>query len=262
MGRIIAFANQKGGVGKTTTTINLAAYLAEENKNVLLVDIDPQANVATGLGIDARKLEYTIYNCMVDSMFADEVIIDTGIPNLSMLPSNIDLSGAQVNMLDDTLFKGDEKFKRLCHTLEPMKERFDYVLIDCPPSLGILTLNALVASTDIIVPLQCEFYALEGLRQIMDTISIVRRSHNPSLEFAGVMLTMYDSRTNLSAQVSENVREYFSGRNGYVYDNIIPRNVSLSEAPSFGQPISLYAPNSTGAQSYKKLALEFIEHVH
>ncbi len=250
MGRVISVSNQKGGVGKTTTTVNLAAFLAEKGKRVLIIDIDPQANAGYGLGINAEELETTIYEVLIGSIPIREAIFKTDIDNLFLVPSNIHLSGAQVDMLDQ---EGKEFV--LSRGLKDIRNDFDFVLIDCPPSLGVLTLNGLVAADSVLIPLQCEYYALEGLSQLLRIISMVQESLNRRLRIEGVVLTMYDSRTNLSQQVVADVREYFSDK---VFKTIIPRNVKLSEAPSFGKPIGMYDKSSVGSVTYENLAEEVL----
>jgi len=250
MGRIISVSNQKGGVGKTTSTVNLAAYLAEKGKKVLIIDIDPQGNAGFGIGVNAEEIETTIYEVMLGELPIRDAIFDTDVENLYLIPSNIHLSGAQVDLLDS-----DEREYILKKALHEIKDNFHYIFIDCPPSLGMLTLNALVAADSVLIPLQCEYYALEGLSQLLRIIAMVQEGLNPALKIEGVVLTMYDSRTNLANQVVDDVRDYFQDK---VFKTIIPRNVKLSEAPSFGKPISLYDRGSTGGVTYEKLADEVI----
>lgn len=250
MGRIISVSNQKGGVGKTTSTVNLAAYLAEKGKKVLIIDIDPQGNAGFGIGVNAEEIDTTIYEVMIGELPIRDAIFDTDVENLYLIPSNIHLSGAQVDLLDS---EGREFI--LKKLLDEIKDSFHYIFIDCPPSLGILTLNSLVAADSVLIPLQCEYYALEGLSQLLRIIAMVQEGLNPSLKIEGVVLTMYDSRTNLANQVVQDVRDYFQDK---VFKTIIPRNVRLSEAPSFGKPISLYDRGSSGGVTYEQLADEVI----
>lgn len=248
MGRVISVSNQKGGVGKTTTTVNLAAYLAEKGKKVLIIDIDPQGNAGFGIGINAEEMETTIYEALIGEIPLSQAIFNTKLDNLFLIPANIDLSGAQVELQD---MPGKEFI--LKKALASIKNSFHYIFIDCPPSLGILTLNSLVAADTVMIPLQCEYYALEGLNQLLKIISMVQENLNPNLTVEGVVLTMYDSRTNLAQQVASDVQDYFKDK---VFKTIIPRNVRLSEAPSFGKPINLYDRNSVGGIAYSKLADE------
>ena len=250
MGRVISVSNQKGGVGKTTTTVNVASYLAEKGKKVLIIDIDPQGNAGFGIGINAEEIETTIYEVLIGEIPVKEAIFSTDVEGLFLIPSNIHLSGAQVDMLDVP----DKEFV-LKKALDEVRDSFHYIFIDCPPSLGILTLNSLVAADSVMIPLQCEYYALEGLSQLLRIISMVQEKLNPRLSVEGVVLTMYDSRTNLAQQVVSDVREFFKDK---VFNTVIPRNVRLSEAPSFGKPISLYDRSSAGGTTYDKLADEVI----
>jgi chromosome partitioning protein len=250
MGKIISISNQKGGVGKTTTSINLSSFLASRGKKVLLVDIDPQGNAGSGLGIDINQMENTSYEVLIGEVSATEAIQKTGIENLSMIPSNINLSGAEIDLMSE-----ERKEFRLKEALKSIRPRFDFIIIDCPPSLGVLTVNALCASDSVMITLQTEYFALEGLTQLMKIISLVQENLNTSLELEGVVLTMYDKRTNLANQVASDVREYFKEK---VYKTMIPRNIKLGEAPSFGKPINLYDPDGIGAQSYRGLAEEVI----
>ena len=250
MGKIISISNQKGGVGKTTTSINLSSFLASRGKKVLLVDIDPQGNAGSGLGIDINQMENTSYEVLIGEVSATEAIQKTGIENLSMIPSNINLSGAEIDLMSE-----ERKEFRLKEALKSVRPRFDFIIIDCPPSLGVLTVNALCASDSVMITLQTEYFALEGLTQLMKIISLVQENLNTSLELEGVVLTMYDKRTNLANQVASDVREYFKDK---VYKTMIPRNIKLGEAPSFGKPINLYDPDGIGAQSYRGLAEEVI----
>lgn len=250
MGKIISVSNQKGGVGKTTTTVNVAAFLAEKGKRVLIIDIDPQGNAGFGIGINAEEMETTLYEVLIDEIEIEEAIFKTEIDGLSIIPSNIHLSGAQVDLLD-----AEGKEFILKKKLGAIKNHYDYIFIDCPPSLGILTLNSLVAADSVLIPLQCEYYALEGISQLLRIIVMVQENLNRALKIEGVVLTMYDPRTNLSQQVVSDVREYFQNK---VFNSIIPRNVKLSEAPSFGKPIGLYDKSCPGSVSYEKLAEEVI----
>lgn len=250
MGKVYAIVNQKGGVGKTTTAVNLAAYLASHRRKTLLIDIDPQGNTTSGVGIDKNRVEHSIYEVLIAQKPIERVLLPTQIRNLDLVPSNIQLSGAQIELVN--LESRETLLKR---ALENIKERYEYTIIDCPPSLGLLTLNTLTASDEVIIPMQCEYYPLEGLGQLLNTIGLVQRNYNPSLKLAGVLLTMFDTRTNLSHQVAREVKEYFGDK---VYKTVIPRNVRLSEAPSFGKPISLYDRHCAGAKAYKRLAREII----
>ena len=253
MGRIIAVANQKGGVGKTTTSINLAACLAEKGKKVLAVDMDPQGNLTSGLGIDKNTLEYTIYHAMSGEINIGECMIvhplEHGL-DLSVLPANRDLAGAEVELVD-----AEDPQHILKNLLKSVKKKYDFIIIDCPPSLNTLTINSMTTADSVLVPIQCEYYALEGLSQLMHTIDLVKERLNPNLEMEGVVFTMYDARTNLSLQVVESVK---NNLNQKVYKSIIPRNVRLAEAPSYGMPITKYDKRSTGAESYRLLAEEVI----
>lgn len=252
MTKIYAIVNQKGGVGKTTSVINLCAYIASIGRRVLVVDIDPQANATSGLGIDKNKLTKSIYNLLLEEASLDEVVYKHAEYKLDVIPSNPALAGAEVELVNVI---GREY--RLQRGLMAINGRYDYILIDCPPSLGLLTVNALTAARDgVIIPVQCEYLALEGLTQLNQTIQLVQKYLNPQLTVRGLIMTMYDSRTNLSRQVVEEVRSHFPGK---VFRSIVPRNVRLSEAPSFGQPIHLYAPNSPGAVAYQVLAAELIK---
>ncbi len=250
MGVIYAIANQKGGVGKTTTAVNLAAFMAEAGKKVLLVDVDPQANATSSLGIDKNSLPLSIYHVLIGGLPIAEVITLTRWLRLDLVPSSADLAGAEVEMVG---IKGREQL--LKRALSPVADRYDYILIDTPPSLGLLTVNALVACHGVIIPVQCEYLPLEGLAQLMKTLRLVRASFNPELRIAGLVLTMYDPHTTLSRQVVQDVRSHFKG---YVFRTIIPRSVRLSEAPSHGEPINVYAPRSIGAVAYKALAEELM----
>ena len=248
MGRIIAIANQKGGVGKSTTAINLAACLPEKEQKVLIVDIDPQGNATSGLGVSKDDVENTIYQVMLGTISADDAIQKDVFDNLDVLPSNVNLAGAEIELIDV-----ENREYILKNILYDIMDRYDYIVLDCPPSLSMLTVNAMTAADTVLVPIQCEYYALEGLTQLIHTINLVKRKLNPELELEGVVFTMYDARTNLSLQVVENVKENL-GQN--IYKTIIPRNVRLAEAPSHGLPINIYDSKSAGAESYRLLAEE------
>lgn len=250
MSKIIAVANQKGGVGKTTTAVNLSACIAETGKRVLLIDLDPQGNSTSGLGINKESIQKSTYDALINHAPVSECISPTGTQLLHIMPSNIDLAGAEVELV--SIMAREQVLKR---ALVEVQQEFEYILIDCPPSLGLLTLNALTAANTLLVPIQCEYYALEGLSQLMNTVKIVRVNLNPELEVEGVVLTMFDARTNLSAQVVSEVKKFFKNK---VYDTIIPRSIRLGEAPSFGMPITQYDPKSTGAIAYCKLAEELL----
>lgn len=252
MGRVIAIANQKGGVGKTTTSTNLSACLAEAGKKVLVVDIDPQGNATSGLGIDKNELEYTIYDLFIGECNLEDCLIVDALENLSILPSNVNLSGAEIELIGI-----DKREYVLKHNIERVKDDYDYIIIDCPPSLNILTVNALSTADSVLVPIQCEYYALEGLSQLVYTINLVKKRLNPSLTMEGVVFTMYDARTNLSLEVVENVKNNLKQN---IYKTIIPRNIKLAEAPSRGMPINIYDSKSAGAESYRLLAEEVINH--
>lgn len=251
MGKIITLANQKGGVGKTTTSINLSASLAASEYSVLLLDIDPQANASQGVGYDTKKMDKTIYEILINDLNPEEAILKTEMPNLSLIPSHINLVGAELEMVS---IKSRELI--LKNVLQSIKDKFDYILIDCPPSLGLLTVNALSAADSVLIPVQCEYYALEGLGQLLNTISIVRYQLNKDLKIEGVLLTMFDSRLRISNQVVEEVKKHFGEK---VFDTIISRNVRLAEAPSHGKPVILYDAVSTGSQNYLQLAKELID---
>jgi chromosome partitioning protein len=251
MGKIISLANQKGGVGKTTTSINLAAALAKLGKRVLLVDADPQANTSSGLGINIQELDNTVYECLINGIDPKTAILPTNVENLYMIPSHIDLVGAEIEMLNL-----EHRENILKHVLCPLKADYDYILIDCSPSLGLITINALTASDSIIIPVQCEFFALEGIAKLLNTIKIIKSNLNPTLRIEGFLLTMYDARLRLSAQVHDEVRRHFGD---LVFNTVIARNVRLSEAPSHGMSVLEYDRNSKGAKNYTNLAKELIK---
>ncbi|MGH7261055.1 MAG: ParA family protein [Nitrospiraceae bacterium] len=250
MAEVIAVANQKGGVGKTTTSVNFATFLAVSERSVLLVDMDPQANATSGLGIDTKDLTKTVYDCMVQGVKIEEVIVPTAVTRLSIAPATADLVGAEVELVSipgrETLLK---------NAIQGVHDRFDYIVLDCPPALGLLTINALTAASSVLVPLQCEYYAMEGLGRLMANVERVQQSFNPALELEGIVLTMFDSRNSLSKQVADEIRAHFKDK---VYRTVIPRNVALAEAPSFGRPALLYNAASTGSQAYLQLAKEFL----
>ena len=251
MGRIIAVANQKGGVGKTTTSINLAACLAEKGKKVLAVDMDPQGNLTSGLGVDKDSVEKSIYELIIGEVDIKEVINKEVLENLDIIPTSIDLSAAEIELIGVV-----DKEYILRNAIDQVKDQYDFVIIDCPPSLSMLTINAMTTADSVIVPIQCEYYALEGLSQLIHTVELVKDRLNSKLEIEGVVFTMYDARTNLSLQVVENVKDNLQQN---IYKTIIPRNIRLAEAPSYGLPINKYDPKSTGAESYMRLADEVIE---
>ena len=252
LGKVIAIANQKGGVGKTTTAVNLSSCLAVAEKKILLLDIDPQATSTSGMGIDKSKLEKSIYEVLINGISIEEVIQKTELDFLDIVPSHLRLVGAEVELVNLA-----EREKKLSKALERIKNNYDFILMDCPPSMGLLTLNSLTAADSILIPIQCEYYALEGLGQLLNTIRLIQEHLNPRLEIEGILLTMYDGRLNLSKQVAEETRKYFTDK---VYKTVINRSVRLSEAPSFGKPIILYDIMSTGAENYLSLAEEILNH--
>ena len=250
MGKVISVANQKGGVGKTTTTVNLGTILAKKGKKVLLIDADPQGNATSGLGVE-KEVEASTYDILVNDTTLEEALEKTIIKNLKICPANMNLAGAEVELVSMM-----SREQRLKEKIEPIKEQFDYILIDCPPSLGLITLNAFTASDSVLIPVQCEYFALEGLGQLLNTINLVKKHLNKNIQVEGALLTMYDIRTNLSNQVVKEVKKYFENK---VYKTVIPRNVRVSEAPSYGMPITEYDPRSKGAKSYTKFAKEFLK---
>jgi len=250
MGKVISVANQKGGVGKTTTAVNLSTLLAKKGKKVLLIDTDPQGNATSGLGV-TKEVELSVYDILVGETTFDETIQETAIKNLKVCPSNISLAGAEVELVSMM-----SRERRLKEKLDAIKEQYDFIIIDCPPSLGLVTLNAFTASDSVLIPVQCEYFALEGLGQLLNTVNLVKKHLNKNLEIEGALLTMYDARTNLSNQVVKEVKKYFEDK---VYKTVIPRNVRLSEAPSYGMPISIYDPKSKGAKAYEKFAKELLK---
>lgn len=251
MGKIIALANQKGGVGKTTSTVNIAASLGIKKKKVLLIDIDPQGNATSGVGINKREVELSSYDLITGAKKAEEIILKTKFHNLDIIPSNISLAGAEIELVDTK-----DRINVLKKAIIELKFKYDYILIDCPPSLGLITLNALNACDTLLIPIQCEYFALEGLSQLMATVRQVKKIYNPSIDIEGVLLTMYDGRLNLSTQVLNEVKKYYGDK---VYKTTIPRNVRLSEAPSYGQPVYYYDKNSSGTKAYLDLADEIIK---
>lgn len=250
MGKVVSVANQKGGVGKTTTAVNLSTILAKKGKKVLLIDADPQGNATSGLGID-KDVNFSIYDVLVNDVEIENTLIQSNVKNLDVCPSNINLAGAEVELVSMM-----SREHRLKEKIDNQKDKYDYIIIDCPPSLGLITLNAFTASDSVLIPVQCEYYALEGLGQLINTINLVKKHLNKDLIIEGALLTMFDIRTNLSNQVVKEVNKYFENK---VYKTVIPRNVKLSEAPSYGMPISVYDPKSKGAKSYDKFVKEFIK---
>jgi len=251
MGKIVAFLNQKGGVGKTTTCVNMAGYLATMGKKVLVLDIDPQGNASSNLGIEKDSKPKTIYDVIVDDSTIEEVILPTKLENLSIIPSDVDLAGAEIELV-----QMNNREKVIRNILKKVKDKYDYICIDCPPSLGLITVNALTACDTVLIPIQCEYFALEGLSQLMYTIKLVKKHLNEAIDVEGVVLTMKDNRSNLGQSVAQDIQKYFGKK---VYKTIIPRNIRLAEAPSFGEPIVMYDPKCTGAIAYKSLTEEFLK---
>jgi len=251
VGQTIACANQKGGVGKTTTVVNLATYLALAGERVLVIDLDPQGNATSGFGVERGAAERSVYDGVIDEATLEELVVPTAVEGLLLVPSSISLAGAEVELAPLS-----QRERRLARLLEPISEEYDYIFLDCPPSLGLLTVNALTAADSVLVPIQCEYYALEGLSQLIATINLIRDHLNPDLAIKGVVLTMYDARTNLSAEVATEVRRHLGTA---VFDTIVPRSVRLAEAPSYGQPIAMYEPESRGADAYRNLAAEMLK---
>lgn len=253
MGKTIAIFNQKGGVGKTTTNVNLSACIAKLGKKVLVIDTDPQGNTTSGFGIDKKSLDNSIYDILIEGQDIENTIIETNTENLHLIPSNVDLAGAEIELTNRK-----EREVILKNAINKIKDKYDYIFVDCPPSLGLLTINSLVAVDSVIIPIQCEYYALEGVSQLMSTIKLIKKGLNPQLEVEGVVLSMFDGRTNLSIQVVDEVKKFFRGK---VYTTIIPRNVRLAEAPSYGIPIIDYDAKSKGAVAYMELAEEFLDYI-
>ena len=254
MGKTIAGANQKGGVGKTTTSINLSSCLAEKGKNVLVIDTDPQGNTTSGFGIDKNNLDYSIYELMLGECTISDCVIKNVLDNISVVPSNVNLAAVEIELIGV-----DKKEYILKKEMDYIKDEYDYIIIDCPPSLNMLTINSMTTADSVLVPIQCEYYALEGLSQLIHTINLVKERLNPDLEMEGVVFTMYDSRTNLSVQVVENVKQNLRGQK--IFNTLIPRNIRLAEAPSHGMPINLYESKSAGAEAYRELAYEIIDNI-
>lgn len=250
MGKIISIANQKGGVGKTTTAINMSTILAKRGKKVLFIDADPQGNGTSGLGVN-KEQKFSIYDVLIEDIEVENTLQKTQVKNLDLCPSNMNLAGAEVQLVSM-----EDREYRLKTKLNNIRDKYDFIIIDCPPSLGLITLNAFIASNSVLIPVQCEYYALEGLGQLLNTVELVRKHMNKDFKVEGALLTMYDARTNLSNQVVKEVKRYFEDK---VYKNVIPRNVKLSEAPSYGMPITLYDPRSKGAKSYEKFTREFLK---
>ena len=250
MGKVIAIANQKGGVGKTTTAVNLSTILAKKGKKVLMIDTDPQGNATSGLGID-KNVNFSVYDVIINDVEIENTLQQTIVKNLEICPSNINLAGAEVELVSMM-----SREQRLKEKIDNQKDKYDYIIIDCPPSLGLITLNAFTAADSVLIPVQCEYYALEGLGQLLNTINLVKKHLNKELKVEGALLTMFDIRTNLSNQVVQEVNQYFENK---VYKTVIPRNVKLSEAPSYGMPISVYDPKSKGAKAYDKFVKEFLK---
>ena len=252
MGKVVAVANQKGGVGKTTTSVNISTALALEGRSVLLVDMDPQGNATSGLGVDPRSLKNTVYNCLIKESKFDEACMKTAVTGLSLLPANADLAGAEIELVNV-----ESRESHLRDLLKTVRERYDVIFLDCPPALGILTVNALAAASSVLIPVQCEYYAMEGLTRLIDSIDRVRQCFNPTLGLEGIVLTMFDIRNTLARQVAEQVRSHFTEK---VYQTVIPRNVTLAEAPSYGRPGIMYNVSSAGSQAYIALAKEILPH--